>query len=110
MAYRQFALTIATIFATLLLGSAVKADVIDGDWCHDDGRHFSIKGPTIITPAGQETQGKYTRHSFRYTVPAGVPEAGLDISMLLLNELTVSLQPGADGTPQIWHRCKPTTS
>jgi hypothetical protein len=110
MASRQFALAIAAICATLVLETAAKADVIDGDWCHDDGRHFSIRGPTIVTPAGQQTQGQYTRHTFRYTVPAGAPEAGSDISMLLLNELTVRLQAGADGPPQIWHRCKPTTS
>jgi hypothetical protein len=110
MAARQLVLAISTMFGMLFLATAAKADVIDGDWCHDDGRRFSIRGPTIITPAGQRTQGQYTRHSFRYTAPEGAPEAGLDISMLLLNELTVRLQPGTDGTPQIWHRCKPTTS
>jgi hypothetical protein len=110
LASRKSALAIATLLATLVLGTAARADVIDGDWCHEDGRRFSIRGPTIVTPAGQETQGQYTRHSFRYTVPAGAPEAGSDISMLLLNELTVRLQVGADGPPQIWHRCKPTTS
>ncbi|MFI5013532.1 MAG: hypothetical protein ACHQAY_14410 [Hyphomicrobiales bacterium] len=96
--------------AVLLLGTPARADVIDGDWCHDDGRHFSIQGPTIVTPAGKQTQGQYTRHTFRYVVPSDEAGSGQEIWMQLLNELTVNLRIGAEGAAQIWHRCKPTTS
>jgi hypothetical protein len=107
---RQVWLGIGMAFCAFLVGTPARADVIDGDWCHEDGRHFSIAGPSIVTPAGQRTQGDYTRHSFRYTVPANDPGAGQDIFMRLLNEMTLSLQNGPDGASQIWHRCKPTTS
>ena len=57
------------VLGVLLNGAPAMADVIDGDWCHDDGRHFSIQGPIIITPAGKPMQGQYTRHTFRYRLP-----------------------------------------
>ena len=40
------------------------ADAIDGDWCRADGKRMSIRGPAIVTPAGQQANGNYTRHSF----------------------------------------------
>ena len=98
------------ILAALLFGAPAKADVIDGDWCSEDGRHFSIQGPTIITPAGRQMSGQYTRHTFRYIAPTGEAGAGQEISMLLLNELTLNLRIGSDSAVQIWRRCKPTTS
>jgi hypothetical protein len=94
-----------------LLGAAgASADVIDGDWCLE-GRHFSIKGPAIVTPEGAKTQGDYTRHSFSYVVPAPAPEAGSTIFMRLLNETTLRVTPGADPAtqPQIWRRCDVTS-
>jgi hypothetical protein len=107
---RHLALGTAIAAFALLAAKAAFADVIDGDWCRDDGHRFSIQGPTITTPGGQQTQGQYSRHSFRYTVPAGEQGSGQDIAMQLLNELTLRLTAGAEGTPEIWHRCKPTTS
>jgi hypothetical protein len=104
------ALGSVAMLALLLIGGPARADVIDGDWCHEDGRHFSIQGASIVTPAGRQTQGQYTRHSFRYTVPGDEAGSGQDISMQLLNELTLRLWMGADGAPQTWHRCKPRTS
>jgi hypothetical protein len=104
------ALCLITILAVLLFGAPAKADVIDGDWCSDNGRHFSIQGPTIITPAGKQMSGQYTRHTFRYMAPTGEAGEGQEISMLLLNELTLNLRTGSDSSIQIWHRCKPTTS
>jgi hypothetical protein len=89
---------------------AAMADVIDGDWCFE-GRHFSIKGPAIVTPEGTRTSGDYTRHSFSYVVPAPAARAGATISMRLLNETTLRVLPGADpATPeQIWRRCDVTS-
>ena len=110
MRSRQIGFALAALFGGVLLGGPARADVIDGDWCGDNGRHFSIAGQDIVTEGGQRTQGDYTRHSFHYTVPPSDPGAGQDIFMRLLNELTLSLSAGPGGTPEIWHRCKPTTS
>ena len=110
MRLRQIWLGGAFALGVILVTMPARADVIDGDWCQLDGRHFSIQGPNIVTVGGQRTQGDYTRHSFRYTVPANDPGAGQEIFMRLLNELTLSLSAGREGTPEIWHRCKPTTS
>jgi hypothetical protein len=107
---RPLRLGVAIATCVVLSGAPAIADVIDGNWCQEDGRHFSIDGPNIVTQTGQKTQGDYTRHSFRYTVPQSDPGAGQDIFMRLLNELTLSLRVGAEGASEIWHRCKPTTS
>jgi hypothetical protein len=91
------------------------ADAIDGDWCLDGAGRFSIRGPAIVTPGGNRTQGDYRRHSFSYVVPDGESNQGLTIYMLLMNENTVYLRAGA--TPadesrgvQVWHRCTPEVS
>ena len=111
MGTRQLALGIVGAgLALVLAGGPAKADVIDGDWCDDAGRHLSIRGPTIVTPGGKEMQGQYTRHSFRYVVPANEPASGQDVEMLLRNETTVHLRVGPAALPEIWHRCKPETS
>jgi hypothetical protein len=105
------ALLLSTL-ASVALAAPAWADAIDGDWCYSDGRHFSIEGPIIITPAGKKTEGDYSRHNFTYTVPAAEPGAGQFIAMVLLNEETVQLRAGADLTsaaqapPQTWRRCK----
>lgn len=92
------------------------ADVIDGDWCHTDGRQMSIKGPDIVTPSGTRLVGDYTRHSFTYVVPQSDPGAGQTVAMILVNEQTVNLRTGADlpsaalAPTQVWHCCTPKTS
>jgi hypothetical protein len=92
-------------------GGPARADAIDGDWCHADGRHLSIRGPQIVTPGGTSLQGDYTRHSFRYDVPASETGAGRPVSMILRNETTVDLRFGGPSEPlQTWHRCAATTS
>jgi hypothetical protein len=95
--------------AALVAGAAggAHADVIDGNWCSGDGRHFSINGPSIVTPGGAKTQGNYSRHAFSYTAPPNEDSAGAQIFMTLLNETTVRLRVGADPTAptQIWKRC-----
>lgn len=95
------------------LGAA--ADVIDGDWCYSDGRHFRIRGPDIVTPAGTATRGAWTRHSFSYVATAAEPNSGATIYMLLSNEETVMLAAGAEPSgsspqTQVWKRCAPEVS
>ena len=102
---------VAVIVATLGLVSPARADVIDGDWCHDDGRRLSIRGPTIVTPGGTTLQGDYTRHSFQYTVPQNEAGGGQPVSMLLRSETRVDVRVGSSSeTVQTWHRCTATTS
>ena len=99
--------------ALALAATAVpaRADAIDGDWCQSDGRHFSIRGPDIVTPAGARMQGDYGRHFFSYRPPAPERGAGGAISMRLVNENTVHLTYGdAAAAPEVWSRCSPTTS
>ena len=111
MAVGRISRRISLALLFVLAGApAALADVIDGDWCLE-GRHFSIKGPAIVTPEGARTNGDYTRHSFSYVVPAPAPTAGATIFMRLLNETTLRVVPGADpATPeQIWRRCDVTS-
>ena len=102
--------------AVLLAAAPAMADAIDGNWCFTDGRHFSIDGPDIVTPAGTPTTGDYGRHSFLYTVPEGEKGVGSFVAMRLLDENTVQVATGgnADETAksptQIWKRCFPVTS
>jgi hypothetical protein len=89
---------------------AAQADQIDGDWCHEDGRHLYIEGPSIRTPSGAETIGEYTRHAFRYDGVDGTPEAGQDIRMQQFSDDDMRLIRSIGGTagdPEQWRRCKP---
>jgi hypothetical protein len=101
------------VVVVLIIGSlsVARADVIDGNWCSGDGRHFSIAGPTIVTAEGVKTQGNYSRHAFSYTIPAPGPSAGAEVFMILLNEVTVRLRVGADpaAPTEIWKRCDVTS-
>jgi hypothetical protein len=99
--------------ALLLLAGPAFADAIDGNWCHDDGRRFTIRGPEIVTPGGKRMEGNYSRHWFSYTVPATERDAGQAIFMTLLNENTVQVRRGeaSAGAPQeTWVRCGPSVS
>lgn len=91
-------------------GGAALADAIDGDWCLAD-KHFSIKGPEIVTPGGAKLTGQYTRHAFRYDTPAPEVDAGKPVIMQLMNETTLRLHVGEDSaTPwEIWRRCDVTS-
>lgn len=99
--------------ALLLVSGSALADTIDGNWCHADGRRFSIRGPEIVTPAGRTMEGNYSRHWFSYMAPAPEPGAGETIFMTLVNENTVHLRVG-QATPgsgeQVWVRCAPSIS
>ena len=107
-------LATATGVACLLsvsLPNVALADAIDGDWCHASGKRMSIHGPAIVTPAGKQTQGDYSRHSFSYVIPPGEAGAGATVSITLLGEyLAHSRQGGADAPLQEWRRCQPGVS
>ena len=87
------------------------ADAIDGNWCHNDGRRLSIRGPEVVTPGGKVMEGNYSRHWFSYVVPPPEPGAGETIFMTLLNENTVQTRRGeAASAEETWLRCSPSTS
>jgi hypothetical protein len=92
-------------FALVIAGSApALADAIDGDWCGEDGKHFKITGPSIEFGAGAAISGDYSRHAFRYAVPAGEADAGSEVLMNLQNEHLLYLRRGA-GPVEEWRRC-----
>ena len=99
----------AALAALLLAVQPARADSIDGHWCFDDGRRFTIEGPTILTPGGRRMAGDYDRHGFAYRVPDAEPAAGAMVKMALLNENTVRVTVG-EALPQTWRRCPPATS
>jgi hypothetical protein len=103
----MFCSTIALSLATASIGTA-HADAIDGDWCHG-AAHLNIDGSTILTPGRNTIQGFYNRYRFAYTVPAGEPGAGGEVSMMMIRgqELVHLQSGGSSGEPEVWRRCKP---
>lgn len=109
---QQLKVFIAALGLGVLAGPAF-ADAIDGNWCHNDGRRFTIRGPEIVTPGGKHMEGDYSRHGFSYAVPAPEPGAGQTIFMTLVNENTVHLRRGeaiAASGQEVWVRCSPSIS
>ena len=104
-------IVLAAVLLLATSASAVRADVIDGDWCDEGGRHFSIKGPEIVTPEGAKTTGDYSRHAFSYTSPQAGASNGEPVFMRLVNESTVHLRRGTDPSVpvQVWRRCEPVS-
>lgn len=90
--------------AGLLASGPARADAIDGNWCHSDGRHLTIEGPQLTTPGGRRIEGDYDRHGFAYVVPAAEPEAGATVKMMLLSETQMRMVTPAD-PDQLWRRC-----
>jgi len=111
MRLRHSLFAIGLVAGATFGASAAVADVIDGNWCYNDGRHFSIRGPDIVTPAGASTKGRWSRHAFSYQVPTPEADAGQTIYMLLQDQNTVALALGTEpmiadpAQVQIWHRC-----
>jgi hypothetical protein len=66
---------------------------------------MTIAGPAITTPGGAAIAGAYTRHAFSYVVPAGERGAGGAVDMVMLDEDTIQLDPGAGAELEIWQRC-----
>ena len=99
---------------SLLSASPAAADAIDGNWCHPDGRRFSIRGSAITTPGGNHLQGNYDRHYFSYQIPTPEPRAGETVFMTLMGEYLVHLRVGwneaAAGPVEAWNRCAPSIS
>jgi hypothetical protein len=108
---RRFALA---AFLVLTGTIPAAADAIDGNWCHPDGRRFSIRGPAITTPAGNHLQGNYDRHYFWYQIPPTEPRAGEIVFMTLMGEYLVHLRVGptetSAGPIEAWNRCAPSIS
>jgi len=98
----------------LLAPGSARADAIDGNWCHTDGRRFTIRGPAIVTPGGNSLQGNYERHYFSYPIPAAEPRAGETVFMTLMGEYLVHLRVGGEassaGPVEEWNRCGPSIS
>lgn len=92
----------------ILWSPPARADRIDGNWCHRDGRHMSIDGPKIITPGGTKMTGLYDRHGFQYVVPAGEAGAGAEVVMRQLNDNEIEVTTITGGAPspwETWNRC-----
>lgn len=102
----QAATFLAAALLVALAATPARADAIDGDWCGPEGRHVAIHGPRIITPAGNQVAGDYTRHSFVYVAPARERDAGQTVAMQLLNEENVRVTPRPGAAAEIWQRCK----
>jgi hypothetical protein len=103
-------LTGALCFALIGISGPVLADVIDGDWCHADGKRMSIRGPEIVTPGGKQTRGDYSRHFFSYVIPDGEAGAGATVAITLLGEYLAHARVGSDPAIQEWRRCQPGVS
>jgi len=99
----------AAVLASALAAPPARADAIDGDWCHADGRHLEIRGPAITTPGGSAIRGEYGRHDFAYVVPAGEPGGGTRVRMVLRGEYDVDVTFG-EGSAERWKRCAPKVS
>lgn len=105
------AILACSLTALAVTATPAKADAIDGEWCSKDGKHISIRGSNITTPAGTQTTGQYDRHAFNYTVPASDPGAGTNVFMTLINDQTVHLIDGSqsDMPVETWLRCEVTS-
>ncbi len=92
------------------LAAPARADAIDGDWCHGTS-HFTIDGATIVTPGRNKVQGRYTRYSFDYLVPANEAGAGSEVTMRMIRgqEQIHLNRSGQVGGPEVWTRCKPVS-
>lgn len=104
----QQTLVVLATMAALMLPSSARADAIDGNWCHKDGRRLTIDGPKITTPGGKKMTGDYDRHGFVYVIPKKEPGAGSKATMRMLDEGTVVMRTGpasSKAVEQTWKRC-----
>ncbi len=99
-------LLLALCFA--LAAVPAMADSIDGIWCGTQGQRMEIRGNTLITPRGVTTQGDYSRHAFRYTVPQGEEGAGAQKYLRLRGETLVHEFPAdnLNAEPVVWNKCE----
>jgi hypothetical protein len=106
------AAAIAFVIATFAAAPHALADAIDGDWCSAGGKNLRIDGPSIRTPAGVRTTGRYTRHAFAYEPPHGDPDQGQLVVMEQLSEELMHLvrvKEGIASPVEEWRRCNVTS-
>ena len=107
---RWSAMALSILTVACLSASPARADAIDGDWCSPDGKHLTIKGPSIVTPGGVAMSGTYTRHAFSYVAAEKDTNPGVTIFMSLMNETTVQVREGTPvAQPIVWKRCENIT-
>lgn len=87
-----------------LLPGLAAADEISGDWCSPAGAHLRIEGDEIVTPGGQRTHGVYSRHAYRFIIPEGEADAGLEVFLQQLSEERVLVTFEGRETEE-WQRC-----
>jgi hypothetical protein len=108
---RAYLAQLAAAAMLVLFAGPALADAIDGNWCHNDGRRFSIQGSNIVTPGGKRMQGNYSRHYYTYVPPTPERGAGATVAMTLMNENTVHIQYGeSKDAPEVWLRCSQSIS
>ena len=71
---------------------------------------MSIRGPAIVTPAGQQANGNYTRHFFSYVIPSGEAGSGATVTIQLLSDYLAHARQDPEATVQEWRRCQPGVS
>ncbi|MCB1427747.1 MAG: hypothetical protein KDJ48_14230 [Nitratireductor sp.] len=109
---RFTARTAFSLSMALLAAGPALADRIDGGWCDGKGGHLIVEGPQVRTTGGSVVPGDYDRHSFHYVAPAGEPDAGTEIFMMLRSEEEMTLFRGRDAEGkdgEIWRRCEVTS-
>ena len=98
---------LALLFAAA--ASPALADRIDGDWCNAAGSHVRIEGPQIELPSGLALKADYDRHAFQYISPAGEPDAGTLIRMMVQSDEEMLLFKGDQASfseAEQWRRCE----
>ncbi len=96
----------------LLFPATAFADAIDGTWCSENGGHVAIEGPKISLSGKAAIDGKYSRHEFLYTVPAGEDQAGDQVYMRLRGEedmTSYTIKNDKAEDPVNWKRCAATS-
>ena len=99
---------------SLALSSAAalsEAGSLDGRWCSPDGRRVAVSGLAVITPAGREVTGRYSKEAFSFVMPESEWDGGKTIWMELKtqNSARVSVQSQhQEGPPphDLWTRCE----
>lgn len=87
------------------MSSLAMADALDGDWCNDVDGKLTIDGSTITTPGGQQVEGKYGRHRFEYTAPAGDWNGSKSIVIRQFSEQSMELTVEG-GSGRRWQPCQ----
>lgn len=107
--HKSLMISALLIAGLLLIPQPVRADAIDGNWCHKTKR-LAIDGPQIVTPGGKAMEGQYDRHGFTYVAPKQEPHGGKVMALDLIDDDNLTFAwPGAT-EPQVWRRCAPPTS